>query len=148
MIKRLFDFIVALCALLTLLPVIIVVATLIRFDPDAWKRVSLDMVREAEVNLRTHSWFSEVLREGGEITGVIVQTKLGRQAIRAKYVVDATGDLDVGVSAGASYIDGQFIVTTVFRLANVDIERAIEFEFAEPETYKRSEEHTSELQSR
>ena len=31
MIKRLFDFIVALCALLTLLPVIIVVATLIRF---------------------------------------------------------------------------------------------------------------------
>ena len=109
----------------------------VAFDPDAWKRVSLDMVREAEVNLRTHSWFSEVLREGGEITGVIVQTKLGRQAIRAKYVVDATGDLDVGVSAGASYIDGQFIVTTVFRLANVDIERAIEFEFAEPETYKK-----------
>ncbi len=109
----------------------------VAFDPDAWKRVSLDMVREAGVNLRTHSWFSDVLREGGKVTGVIVQTKLGRQAIRAKYIVDGTGDLDVGVAAGAEYIDGQFIVTTVFRLANVDVDKAIEFEFANPEEYKR-----------
>jgi len=109
----------------------------VAFDPDAWKRVSLDLVREAKVNLRTHSWFADVLRESGNITGVIAQTKLGRQAIRAKYVVDATGDLDVGVSAGAEYTDGQFIVTTVFRMANVDTEKAITFEFAEPEEYKK-----------
>lgn len=109
----------------------------VAFDPDAWKRVSLDMVREAKVNLRTHSWIADVLREGGEITGVIAQTKLGRQAIRAKYIIDGTGDLDVGVAAGAEYIDGQYIVTTVFRLANVDTEKAIAFEFAEPEQYKK-----------
>lgn len=109
----------------------------VAFDPDAWKRVSLDMVRESKVNLRTHSWFSDVLMEGGEITGVIAQTKLGRQAIRAKMVVDATGDLDVGVAAGASYTDGQFIVTTVFRLCDVDTDKAIEFEFSHPEEYKK-----------
>ena len=109
----------------------------VAFDPDAWKRVSLDMVREASVNLRTHSWFSDVLMEGGRITGVIAQTKSGRQVIRAKYVVDATGDLDVGKAAGAEYIDGQYIVTTVFRLCDVDTEKAIAFEFAEPEEYKK-----------
>jgi len=109
----------------------------VAFDPDAWKRVSLDMVRETGINLRTHSWFSDVLRENGRITGVIAQTKLGRQAIRARYLVDGTGDLDVGVAAGAGYIDGQFIVTTVFRLANVDTEKAIAFEFAEPEEYRK-----------
>jgi hypothetical protein len=109
----------------------------VAFDPDAWKRVSLDMVREADINLRTHSWFSDVLREDGKITGVIAQTKLGRQAIRAKYVVDATGDLDVGVAAGAEYTDGQYIVTTVFRIANVDTDKAIAFEFAKPEEYKK-----------
>ncbi|ABD56669.1 FAD-dependent oxidoreductase [Jannaschia sp. CCS1] len=109
----------------------------VAFDPDAWKRVSLDMVREAEVNLRTHSWFSDVLMEGGRITGVIAQTKEGRQVIRAKYVVDATGDLDVGQAAGADYTDGQYIVTTVFRLCDVDTEKAIAFEFAEPEKYKQ-----------
>tara|TARA_B110000977_G_scaffold41009_1_gene55194 strand:+ start:7790 stop:9157 length:1368 start_codon:yes stop_codon:yes gene_type:complete len=109
----------------------------VAFDPDAWKRVSLDMVRESNVNLRTHSWFSDVLCEGGKITGVIAQTKLGRQAIRAKYVVDATGDLDVGVAAGANYSTGQFIVTTVFRIANVDTDKAVAFEFADPELYKK-----------
>ena len=109
----------------------------VAFDPDAWKRVSLDMVRDAKVNLRTHSWFSDVLMEGGKITGVIAQTKMGRQAIRAKIVVDATGDLDVGVAAGADYTDGQFIVTTVFRLCDVDTKKAIEFEFSHPEEYKK-----------
>lgn len=109
----------------------------VAFDPDAWKRVALDMVVESKVNLRTHSWFSDVLREGGRITGVIAQTKQGRQVIRARYVVDATGDLDVGTSAGAEYVDGQFIVTTVFRLANVDTQKAIDFEFAEPEEYRK-----------
>ncbi|MEJ6394617.1 FAD-dependent oxidoreductase [Gymnodinialimonas sp. 2305UL16-5] len=109
----------------------------VAFDPDAWKRVALDMVVEAKVNLRTHSWFADVLMEQGRIAGVIAQTKQGRQVIRAKYVVDATGDLDVGAAAGAEYIDGQFIVTTVFRLANVDTEKAIAFEFANPEEYKK-----------
>lgn len=109
----------------------------VAFDPDAWKRVSLDLVKEAGVNLRLHSWFSEALVEGGRVTGVICQTKVGRQAIRAKMVIDATGDLDVASSAGASYIQGQYIVTTVFRLCDVDTDRAEAFEYANPEEYKK-----------
>lgn len=108
----------------------------VAFDPDCFKRVSLDLVREAGVELRTHSWFSEALIEGGRLSGVVVQTKLGRQAIRAGMVIDATGDLDVGASAGASYLDGQFIVTTVFRLADVDTAKAEAFEYDNPESYK------------
>ena len=114
-------------------PIIYAVA----FDPDAWKRVSLDLVREAGVNLRLHSWFSEALVQDGKVTGVICQTKLGRQAIKADMVIDASGDLDVASSAGASFIDGQYIVTTVFRLCDVDTERAEAFEYANPETYKK-----------
>lgn len=109
----------------------------VAFDPDAWKRVSLDLVKESGVNLRLHSWFSEALVEDGKVTGVICQTKLGRQAIRAKMVIDASGDLDVAASAGASFIDGQYIVTTVFRLCDVDTDRAEAFEYSEPEAYKK-----------
>ena len=109
----------------------------VAFDPDAWKRVSLDLVEDAQVELRTHSWFSEAMVEGNRVTGVIVQTKLGRQAIRAKMVVDASGDLDVAASAGAEFQTGQFIVTTVFRLMDVDTERAEAFEYANPEEYKK-----------
>ena len=109
----------------------------VAFDPDAWKRVSLDLVVEAGVNLRLHSWFSEALVENGKVTGVICQTKLGRQAIRADMVIDASGDLDVAASAGASFINGQYIVTTVFRLTDVDTDKAEAYEYANPEAYKK-----------
>lgn len=109
----------------------------VAFDPDAWKRVSLDLVRESGVNLRLHSWFSEAIVEDGRVTGVICQTKLGRQAIKAAMVVDATGDLDLASSAGAPFIQGQYIVTTVFRLMDVDVDKATEFEYAHPEEYKK-----------
>lgn len=108
----------------------------VAFDPDAWKRVSLDLVADAGIELRTHSWFSEAVVEDGRVTGVIVQTKLGRQAIRAKMVVDASGDLDVASSAGASFSTGQFIVTTVFRLMDVDTAKAEAFEYDDPEAFK------------
>lgn len=109
----------------------------VAFDPDAWKRVSLDLVKDAGVNLRTHSWFSEALVEDSRVTGVICQTKMGRQAIRAKMVIDASGDLDVASSAGAPFIDGQYIVTTVFRLMDVDTDKAEAFEYSHPDEYKK-----------
>ena len=109
----------------------------VAFDPDCWKRVSLDLVKEADINLRLHSWFSEALVEDGRVNGIIVQTKLGRQAIKADMVIDASGDLDVAASAGADFILGQYIVTTVFRLMDVDTDRAEAFEYSEPEAYKK-----------
>ncbi len=109
----------------------------VAFDPDAWKRVSLDIVREAGVNLRLHSWFSDALVADGRVEGVIAQTKTGRQVIRAAVVVDATGDLDVGIAAGAAHVDGQYIVTTVFRLCDVDTDKAEAFEYANPEEYRK-----------
>ena len=107
------------------------------FDPDSWKRTSLDLIRENNVNLRLHSWFSETIVEDGLAKGVICQTKLGPQAIMGDVVIDTTGDLDVACSAGADFMQGQYIVTTVFRLANVDTEEATRFEYEEPETFAK-----------
>ncbi len=107
------------------------------FDPDAWKRVSLDLIRENNINLRLHSWFSDAIVEDGAIKGVICQTKLGRQAIMGDIVIDTTGDLDVASGAGAEFSQGQYIVTTVFRLANVDTDEAMRFEYEEPEEFAK-----------
>ena len=106
------------------------------FDPDGFKRVSNDMIAEAKVNLRLHSWFSRAIVEDGAIKGVICESKEGRQAILGKIVVDATGDLDVAASAGAPFIEGAYIVTTVFRMGGVNIEEAERFEYEEPEAFK------------
>jgi hypothetical protein len=102
------------------------------FDPDAWKRSSLEMVQQAGIELRLHSWFSRTLVEDGKVKGVVCETKGGREAILGKVVIDTTGDLDVAASAGAPHISGSYIVTTVFRLGSVDTEEAERFEREEP----------------
>ena len=109
----------------------------VAFDPDAWKRTSLDLIAENNINLRLHSWFADAIVEDGAVKGVIFQTKNGRQAIRGDIVIDTTGDCDVALSAGAEFTTGQYIVTTVFRLANVDTEAADRFEYEEPEEFAR-----------
>ena len=105
------------------------------FDPDGFKRASYDMVGEAGVKLRLHSWFSSTIVEDGKAKGIIVETKEGRQALLAKVVIDTTGDLDVAASAGAKFAGGSFILTTVSRLGGVDVEAAERFQFEEPERF-------------
>lgn len=105
------------------------------FDPDGWKRISNDMIEEAGVNVRLHSWFSRTVMEGNRATGVICETKEGRQAIMGEVVIDATGDLDVAAAAGAPFVHGSYILTTVFRLGGVDTDAAERFALEEPEAY-------------
>lgn len=106
------------------------------FDPDGFKRVANDMVEEAKVRLRLHSWFAKSIVEDGRITGVIVESKEGRQAVLGDVVVDATGDLDVAASAGAPFVEGSFIVTTVFRLGGVDTTAAERFEYEDHAAFR------------
>ena len=102
------------------------------FDPEGWKQASQEMVLEAGVTLRCHSWFSRALVEDGAVRGVVVETKSGRQAILGRVVIDATGDGDVYASAGAPSMHGSYILTLVHRLADVDTDAAIAFERRDP----------------
>jgi glycine/D-amino acid oxidase-like deaminating enzyme len=115
------------------------------FDPDGWKRAALEMVAEQKVDLRLHSWFSHALVEDGRMRGVVCDTKSGRQAILGQVVIDATGDLDVAASAGAPHIGGAYMLTTVFRLGNVDTDEAERFEYEEPEAFARVDKEIKRL---
>jgi hypothetical protein len=100
----------------------------VAFDPDGWKRVSLDLVREAGVGLRLHSWSASAVMEGVRVTGVRCLTKAGLQEVRGRVVIDGSGDADVAVSAGAPFVHDRYLVTTVFRLGGVDADAAEHFE--------------------
>ena len=106
------------------------------FDPDGFKQAALDMVGEANINLRLHSWFKSSLVEDGRITGVVVQSKEGTQAVLGNIVIDATGDLDVAGSAGAQYSEDSFIVSTVSRIGGVDTDTAEKFQNGEAERFE------------
>jgi hypothetical protein len=109
----------------------------VAFDPDGWKRVSDDMVREAGVELRLHSWFSQPILDGDRIAGAIFETPAGRQAIRAGVVIDASGDAAVAAQARAPIEQGRYFVTLVHRYGGVDTERALRFEVEHPEEADR-----------
>src|SRR5512134_991937 len=64
------------------------------FDPEWFKLVALDLLDEAGVQLLFHAFASGIL-PGNE--GVIFETKSGPLALRAKVIVDCTGDGDVAV---------------------------------------------------
>ncbi|MFJ2029598.1 FAD-dependent oxidoreductase [Streptosporangium sp. NPDC087985] len=104
----------------------------VAFDPDGWKRVSNDLVREAGVNLRLHSWFSRPIVDDGRLAGVICETKQGPQAVLGDVVIDTTGDIDVASRAGADFTKDNYLTTLVFRLGGVDTDAAERFEQENP----------------
>jgi hypothetical protein len=59
------------------------------------KVVLNQMVDEAKVKTYLHSWGTMPIMDGDKTTGVVFESKSGRQAIMAKVVIDSTGDGDL-----------------------------------------------------
>ncbi|MGI5817402.1 MAG: FAD-dependent oxidoreductase [Armatimonadota bacterium] len=94
-----------------------------RFDPEGLKRLSDEMCVEAGVLLRMHSWVVGVFGEDGRPEGAIVESKAGREAVRARMTVDCTGDGDVAALAGAGFDRDDRMIGLPFRIGNIDLER-------------------------
>jgi glycine/D-amino acid oxidase-like deaminating enzyme len=76
------------------------------FDPEQLKLAALDLLDEAGVQLLFHAFASDVLLDG-PVDGVVFETKSGPVVIRARVVVDCTGDGDIAARAGAPYEIGR-----------------------------------------
>jgi hypothetical protein len=110
-------------------------------DPERLKLASQEMVLEEKVRLVFHSWAAMPLLEDGKVRGAFFESKAGRQAVRAKVVVDATGDGDLFARAGAAYesdieaADIHHCMNTAWLLGGVDMNRWIEFKAGQPEQF-------------
>ncbi len=110
-------------------------------DPEILKDELNDMVQEAGVDLLLHSWGTRPIMEGDTVKGVFFESKSGRQAILGKVVIDATGDGDIFVEAGAEF-DGELNnkrrtawLAFTFWMTDVDIKKADDFKASHPEKY-------------
>lgn len=97
----------------------------ITYNPEFLKVVWERLALEAGVDLLMHSFVTDVVMNGGRISGLVVDGKSGLGLIQPRIVVDASGDADVAARAGAPFeragdIDPAQTLTTTFRLANVD----------------------------
>jgi hypothetical protein len=97
------------------------------FDPEVFKLVALDLLDEAGVSFLFHAFAADVIGDDG-LRGVVLETKSGAVVIRARIVIDCTGDGDVAAQAGARYEIGREDdglvqpMTLMFRVA--EFERA------------------------
>lgn len=100
------------------------------YDTSIYKCAADSLLLDAGVQLLFHALAAAVVMDGQRIAALVVETKSGRQAIRANAFVDASGDADVAAFAGVPFAvgDGQgsgLFPSTMFRVGHVEAERAL-----------------------
>ncbi|CUH75253.1 putative FAD-binding dehydrogenase [Tritonibacter multivorans] len=108
-------------------------------DSEGFKLVADRLVEEAGIHPMLHRQFVAPIMEGDAICGVIVESKVGREAILAKRVIDATGDADIAHRAGAATIktpvEEMQAASVMFHVAGVDKTAFMEGVKSDPQTY-------------
>jgi succinate dehydrogenase/fumarate reductase flavoprotein subunit len=94
----------------------------------------MDALEAAGAEYLLHSRVVDALVDDGAVTGVVLATKQGLTRIKARTVVDCTGDADVAYMAGAATLKGResdgFLspMTLCLLITNVDVQGARAFE--------------------
>ncbi len=91
----------------------------VAYDPEVFKLEADAMLTAAGVRPRFHTWATACVVEDGRITAVLLESKAGRQAVRPRMVIDATGDGDLFARAGEPYEHEQVHPWLWFRMAGV-----------------------------
>ncbi|MGJ7511126.1 FAD-dependent oxidoreductase [Variovorax sp. GT1P44] len=100
------------------------------YDTSVYKCAADQLLLGSGVDLLFHAWAAAVVMEGTRIAALVVETKSGRQAIRANAFIDGSGDADVAAFAGVPFAVGDghgsgLFPSTMFRVGHVDASRAL-----------------------
>ncbi len=96
------------------------------FEVEGLKKILENMFEEAGVRLLYHTFFCDTVMDGQTAVGAVIQNKNGRQWIKARRLVDATGDGDLAFQAGCPWEQGRTTdgrcqpVTLMFTIGGVD----------------------------
>ena len=99
------------------------------YDVAAYKCAADGLLLDAGVELLFHAWAAGVVMHEARIDAVLIETKSGRQAVRARQVIDCSGDADIAHFAGVPTTLGDgagelLYPSTMFRIGHVDAARA------------------------
>ncbi|OKO70130.1 FAD-dependent oxidoreductase, partial [Bradyrhizobium sp. NAS96.2] len=99
------------------------------YDTAAYKIAADDLLAHHKVDILFHALGAGVVMDGTYIRALMVETKAGRQAVRAGIFIDCSGDGDLAVWAGAPYevgdnAGGMLYPSMMFRLNGIDPAKA------------------------
>jgi hypothetical protein len=106
------------------------------YDVENMKRLLETLLADAGVEILYDTFVSGAVMNGKTLQGLVIENKGGRQAIRAKVVVDSTADADVAVFAGAPHRTvARGDASLCFRLGNVEVDAFADFFRQNPVQY-------------
>jgi hypothetical protein len=97
------------------------------FDTECGKVVLMQLLQEAGCDYLLDTLVTDVLMKNNRLAGIVIDSKSGKQAIKAKAVVDATGDADVAYMAGAPCNNRTTKSSYCFRIGNVDVDKFVQY---------------------
>lgn len=77
------------------------------YGVEAMKTLLDEMIEETGIEVQFYTSVAAVAREGRRVTGVYTESKSGREFIKAKVIIDTTGDGDVAAQAGCAFEYGR-----------------------------------------
>jgi glycine/D-amino acid oxidase-like deaminating enzyme len=92
----------------------------VAYDCEEMKFALAELASAAGVELLLHVWGCDPWLEDGRVAGVYCESKAGRFAIRARSVIDATGDGDVFFRAGCAHEAERVLPWQWFVVGGVD----------------------------
>ena len=104
-------------------------------DPEVVKRVMIKMLRESNVRTLYGSVLIDVLMDGETIKACVFQARDHAFGVTARQFVDSSGDLSVIRRAGGKYEEKNDGSSLLNRMANVDIDRLIDWLEQNPDSY-------------
>lgn len=112
-------------------------------NAERFKLIADELVRSNGIRPLLHCFATDVIIEEADplpkITGVVIESKAGRQVIRAKRVIDCTGDADIAQRAGTPFTaikkHESLGVTSVFNVSNIDKKKFLEWVEKNPARY-------------
>lgn len=97
-------------------------------DTELYKLVTFEMLDEAGVVVCVNTRLTGVIKKGDQVSGVIAESRSGREAIMAKAFVDCTGYGDLAAYAGADFSEpNDYSVASSIGVGGVSLERYYEF---------------------
>lgn len=103
-------------------------------DPEIMKMLLTRLCVEAGVQILFETFVSAPHVEDGTVTGVIIESKAGRQFVGAKVLIDCSADADMASKANAPFVMGSGgaektmqPVSMYFIMKNVDLKRLAEW---------------------
>ena len=92
------------------------------YDEEIYKFVAQEMVLEAGCDILFHSFVTDVVREGRELTAVEVAGKSGIRRYTARVFIDTTGDADLAFRSGVAMVEKTHLqnASILFKAGGVD----------------------------